>query len=293
MNDTAFALHLRELQEMAEERLHGCFTGQQSAPGLVEAMRYSLLAGGKRVRPVLVMAFCEACGAPAKLALPFAAAVEMLHTYSLIHDDLPCMDDDDLRRGKPTNHKVYGECTATLAGDALQAAAFSAILSAPLDAEKRAAAGLCLAEAAGERGMCAGQFLDMAAEKEAPDETGLAAIERLKTAALISAACRMGVIAAGGDKELLAAAERYALNVGMAFQIRDDVLDQRSTAELLGKPIGSDESRGKPTFVSLMGLERAEEAIEAHTRRAIEASACFPQPDFLAWLARMLAGRDR
>ena len=284
-----------EYKKIVDAALEESFKGALSLPlaGLAEAMRYSLLAGGKRIRPILVLEFCRICGGSIEKALPVACAIEMLHTYSLIHDDLPCMDNDTLRRGRPTNHVVYGECTATLAGDALQAEAFGTILRSELASDRKAKCAAYLADAVGLDGMCGGQFLDMLGEGKELSEQELMDINSRKTGALLTAACRMGVIAAGGDKALLAAAERYALNVGMAFQIRDDVLDQRSTAELLGKPIGSDESRGKPTFVSLMGLERAEEAIEAHTRRAIEASACFPQPDFLAWLAQMLAGRDR
>ncbi len=280
------------MRAAAEQALEGYFKTDLPAPGLGEAMRYSLLAGGKRVRAVLVLAFCQACGGSADDALPFASAVEMLHAYSLIHDDLPCMDDDDLRRGKPTNHKVYGECVATLAGDALQAAAFSTILSSKLDAGRRAAAALCLADAAGERGMCAGQYLDMAAETVSPDLAGLRAIQRHKTAALISAACQMGVIAAGGSEQELAAAREYADGIGLAFQIRDDILDITSSDAVLGKNVGSDAARGKPTFASLMGLDAAQKAVREHTDRAIAAIGGFREPAFLGWLAQYLAARD-
>ncbi len=284
--------HFEALRGKAEAALDTYFKDGLPAPGLGEAMRYSLLAGGKRIRAVLAMAFCEACGAAAEDALHFACGVEMLHAYSLIHDDLPCMDDDDMRRGKPTNHKVYGECIAVLAGDALQSAAFSTVLSAPLSYQKLAEAALCLAEAAGERGMCAGQYLDMQAETTPVDREGLREIEKHKTAALIAAACKMGVIAAGGSAAQLAAAEEYADGVGLAFQIRDDILDIQSTDGVLGKPVGSDAARGKPTFAGLMGIEAAQLAVAENTARAVAAARSFGDNEFLVWLANMLAGRE-
>lgn len=284
---------LDRFRSLIEAALSSAFTEEMPAPGLADAMRYSLLAGGKRVRPALAMAFTEACGASPAAAIPFGVGVEMLHTYSLIHDDLPCMDDDDLRRGRPTNHKIYGEGIATIAGDALQAAAFRTILEAPLDSEKRAEAALCLARAAGEKGMCAGQYLDLAAEKEAPDVEDLREIERLKTAALLSASCELGVIAAGGGEEERSAARRYGLGIGIAFQIRDDVLDVRSTPEELGKPIGSDEACGKSTFVNLLGLDEAEKAITRYTEMAVLAVEGLRDPSLLIWFARSLAGRTK
>ena len=283
---------------LAEERLAGFFPGG----GLYEVMRYSLLAGGKRIRPVLALAFCEAAGAPAERALDFACAVEMLHTYSLIHDDLPCMDDDDLRRGKPTCHKVYGETAAVLAGDALQAAAFTTILRSGgfPDGEAPRQAALALAEAAGERGMCLGQYWDTLGT-DAPDS--LEALDRVhdrKTGDLLRAACAMGVIAATGggadaDPACLAAARDYAGHLGLAFQIRDDVLDVTSTPETLGKPIGSDAQQGKVTYVTLAGVEESERAVARHTRLAQEAldrAAWRGDPAFLCWLADRLARRS-
>ena len=284
---------LERFRSYAEAAVSGALTDGMPVPALAEAMRYSLVAGGKRVRPVLAMAFAEACGASFEAAIPFGMGVEMLHTYSLIHDDLPCMDNDDLRRGRPTNHKIYGEGIATIAGDALQAAAFRTILEAPLSAEMRADAALCLARAAGEKGMCAGQYLDLKAEKQAPDVEGLKEIERLKTAALLSASCELGVIAAGGGEKERDAARRYGLGIGIAFQIRDDVLDVRSTAEELGKPIGSDEAQGKSTFVSLLGMEEAEKAIARYTETAVSAVEGLRDPAFLIWFARSLAGRTK
>ena len=192
--------------------------------GLAEAMRYSLLAGGKRIRPMLVLEFCRICGGDIDAAMPVACAIEMLHTYSLIHDDLPCMDDDELRRGRPTNHVVYGECTATLAGDALQAEAFGTILRSGLPAGRKARCAEYLADAVGLDGMCGGQFLDMLGEGKTLSEQELTDINSRKTGALLTAACRMGVAAGGGSAAQLEAASLYGAAIGAAFQIRDDML---------------------------------------------------------------------
>ena len=279
---------------LAEERLAQFFPGD----GLNEVMRYSLLAGGKRIRPVLTMAFCEAAGAKAEQALDFACAVEMLHTYSLIHDDLPCMDDDDLRRGKPTCHKVYGETAAVLAGDALQTAAFATVLHASSFRSALLAARV-LAEAAGPEGMCLGQYWDTIG-KDGPDSLDkLVEIHDRKTGDLLRAACLMGVIAADDHRDdldpgCLDAAGDYAGHLGLAFQIKDDVLDVISTAEKLGKPIGSDADQGKITYVTLAGIEKCERAIEEHTRLAKEAlnkGKWQGDTDFLHWLADRLAQR--
>ena len=181
-----------------------------------------------------------------------ACAVEMLHTYSLIHDDLPSMDNDDLRRGKPTNHKMFGECTATLAGDALQAAAFETILTAPLPAEVNTAAGLTLARGAGALGMCGGQQLDMEGETRTFTLKEVARMNHLKTGCLLKAACVMGVLAAGVpvDDPMVTAAEHYAKAIGLAFQVRDDMLNVTSTEEEMGKPVGNDAESHKSTYVS-------------------------------------------
>ena len=286
-------------QSMVEDMLASSFTESSPWGGLLEAMRYSLLAGGKRVRPILAMKCCEAAGGSLKQALPYACAVEMLHTYSLIHDDLPCMDNDDLRRGKPTNHKVYGECTAVLAGDALQAAAFQRILltedKLPLAQKARIAA--CLAQAAGPDGICGGQYLDMAGEGHPLSEPELREIHHHKTAALLRAACVMGVLASGTaeapEDPRVAAAEEYALHLGMAFQIRDDILDAVSTTEELGKPAGSDEANCKVTFVTLLGVEKCQSLVRTYTEQAKAAlRRGFDRTDFLEWLADELAGRN-
>lgn len=282
------------LQTMVNESLESCFHENCEQGELLEAMRYSLLAGGKRIRPILLLAFCRACGGVEEDALPAACGVEMLHTYSLIHDDLPCMDNDDLRRGIPTCHKVYGETNAVLAGDALQAAAFFHVLSSPLPPERTAAMARTLAEGAGERGMCGGQYLDTCKGAEKPEEDDLRLIHSLKTGALLSAACVMGVQSAGGTGTQLAAAAEYARHLGLAFQIRDDVLDQVSTTDELGKPVGSDAAVGKETFASLLGAERCAQLVREHTRLAQAAlSPAIPDNAFLLWLAEVLADRKK
>lgn len=274
--------------------LEGYFAEDCPQKGLLEAMRYSLLSGGKRIRPVLVLQFCEACGGSAENAMSAGCAVEMLHTYSLIHDDLPSMDNDTLRRGRPTCHVQYGETTATLAGDALQAAAFSTLLSGRGDGAALAKAALILADAAGERGMCGGQFIDTVGNGEAVTAESLRHLHSLKTGALLKASCCMGVALGHGSEEQMKCAEEYALNLGMAFQIRDDVLDATSTAEVLGKNIGSDESNGKVTFLTLFGEEKCEELIREYTEKAVAAARKgFPEDVFLPWFADMLSGREK
>jgi geranylgeranyl diphosphate synthase type II len=258
-------------------------------------MRYSVNAGGKRIRPVLCLKFCEAVGGDLGKALDAACAIELLHTYTLIHDDLPCMDDDALRRGKPTNHIVFGECLAVLAGDALQAEAFNLLLSAPLDAERVTEMARVLSEAAGSRGVCRGQALDMQTENKDLSLTGLSDIHEAKTAALLVAAAKIGVLAGGGGERQLTAAAEYAKAVGLAFQIRDDVLDETSTPEQLGKPVGSDAAQNKTTFASLLGLPRCEELISEETGRAVRAlsGAAFQNVDFFVRFAEMLAIREK
>lgn len=263
-----------------------------SYDGLLDSMRYSLTAGGKRIRPMLVLEFCRISGGDAEKALPVACAVEMLHTYSLIHDDLPCMDNDDLRRGKPTNHVVFGECTATLAGDALQAEAFRTILSTDLPAEVRAECARLLAEAAGENGICGGQQLDMEGEGKVLTKEDLIDINDRKTSAMIHAACLMGVTCGGGNAQQRAAAAQYAKALGLAFQIRDDMLDVISTEAELGKPIGSDAREGKNTFMTLYGLERCSAYVHELSEEAAAAvDGAFADTAFLQQLARSLADR--
>lgn len=260
--------------------------------GLFEAMRYSLNAGGKRIRPILVLEFCRITGGDCDKALPAACAVEMLHTYSLIHDDLPCMDNDDLRRGKPTNHVVYGECTATLAGDALQAEAFGTILRSELPAEARAECARILADAVGADGMCGGQFLDMIGENKILTADELDEINSRKTGALLIAACTMGVAAAGGNEKQMEAASQFGAAIGAAFQIRDDMLDVISTSEQLGKPIGSDEQEHKNTYMALYGADRCMKMIEKLTEQAKSVlNEAFDDTEFLCELADSMVTR--
>ena len=294
-----FQRELEEARQLTEVRLQAFFPGG----GLEEAMRYSLLAGGKRIRPVLTMKFCEAAGGTLEEALDFGCGVEMLHTYSLIHDDLPCMDNDDLRRGKPTNHKRFGECVATLAGDALQAAAFQAVLSAEGEWRHGGSAAVVLAarvlaEAAGAAGMCGGQYWDTAGSGQPRTAESLTEINDKKTGALLRAACVMGVCASMGRREVdescMSAARDYATNLGLAFQIRDDILDAVSTADELGKPIGSDAANQKATYVTLLGVEACESLVLDYTARAKEALAegrWLGDTGFLEELADRLAVR--
>lgn len=245
-----------------------------ATPRLLEAMRYSTLAGGKRVRPVLVYATGEALGASLDILDCAAAAVELIHVYSLVHDDLPAMDDDDLRRGRPTCHRAFDEATAILTGDALQARAFEILTHAP--AHIVAAARLemlrVLAEAIGTRGMAGGQAIDLEAVKQSLDEAGLERMHRQKTGALIQASVLLGAISAGVQH----AAERAALaefgaEIGLAFQIQDDILDVEGTTEKLGKRAGADATLAKPTYPAVLGLEKARERAKLRRDRAIAA----------------------
>ncbi len=283
-----------EYKRKIDAALEECFRGAASMPleGLAEAMRYSLLAGGKRIRPMLVLEFCRICGGDIDSAMPVACAIEMLHTYSLIHDDLPCMDDDALRRGRPTNHVVYGECVATLAGDALQAEAFGTILRSELPAERRARCAEYLADAAGLDGMCGGQYLDMLGENRLLTEEELTDINSRKTGALLIAACRMGVAAGGGSEEQLEAAMQYGAAIGTAFQLRDDMLDVIGSEQVLGKPIGSDAQEKKNTYMAVYGAERCAQMIEKLTARAKAVlNGAFADTSFLCSLADSMAVR--
>lgn len=294
-----FQRELETARELVEARLRVFFPGC----GLEEAMRYSLLAGGKRIRPILTMKFCEAAGGTLEEALDFGCGVEMLHTYSLIHDDLPCMDDDELRRGLPTCHKKFGECVATLAGDALQAAAFRTVLSAEGDWRHggrlaAAQAAKILADAAGEAGMCGGQYWDTIGNGQPRTLESLTEINSKKTGALLQAACMMGVCASMGrrevDRSCMNAARDYGENLGLAFQIQDDILDTVSTAGELGKPIGSDAANQKVTYVTLLGTEACEALVLDYTARAKAAldSGCWAGGTaFLTELADRLAVR--
>ena len=281
-----------QYREFIEHYLGNIYREFRSEPQtqLFDAMEYSLLAGGKRLRPIFAMDFCRMCGGDWKNAAPFAAAVEMIHTYSLIHDDLPCMDNDDFRRGRPTNHKVYGEAMAILAGDALLTDAFLIASSAklPKPQDMSLAIGV-LAQGAGSLGMVGGQVLDIQAEQRELTEQEVIDIQSRKTGALINDACVLGVIAGGGSEEQIAAAARFAGALGMAFQIRDDMLDVIGTQEEMGKGVGTDEN--KNTFVKLYGLEKCEELVQKYTATAIEMLGAFEDNEYMVELAKSLTDR--
>lgn len=282
----------REYLSQIEEYLCSCFAyDNEPQKILFDSMRYSLLAGGKRLRPIFVYDFCRMCGGDWKSASAFAAALEMIHTYSLIHDDLPCMDDDDFRRGAPTNHKVYGEAIAVLAGDALLTAAFSQIAQCKLSADARIKAVEILSDCAGELGMVGGQVLDMLSEERQCTAQEVIDIQSRKTGALIRAACMLGVVAAGGSREQLNAAAEFASHVGLAFQIRDDMLDVIGNAEELGKATGVDTV--KNTFVQLYGLEKCDELVKEHTDNAIKALGVFTNTEYMQELVVNLIHRTK
>lgn len=288
-----FERYLAQIEKALEKFLPHGEDNSLTQP-VVDSMRYSLLLGGKRIRPVMTLAFCQLCGGDAELALPFACAVEMVHTYSLIHDDLPCMDDDDLRRGKPANHKVYGEAMALLAGDGLLAKAFETALAFSGPAADAVRGAKILAQCAGAAGMVGGQCIDLNSEGQDVDLNLLAEMDQGKTVALISAACQMGCAAAGAGEEALENARRYAEGVGMAFQIRDDILDVLGDAAILGKNVGMDSARDKRNYVSLLGVEEAQKLVDSFTAQAEEALQSFPgDTTFLGDLARSLATREK
>lgn len=285
-----FEQTMKAYQTEIEAYLDGFFRLERPQKKLFEAMRYSLLAGGKRIRPILVLEFCRICGGDPKKALPFAAAIEMVHTYSLIHDDLPCMDNDDYRRGRLTNHKVYGEAQAVLAGDALLTAAFRTASMADAAPETIVSVIQVLSACAGELGMVGGQILDIDGENKELTAEQVHTIHHLKTGALISAACRMGAIAGGATKEQIEAARVYAEAIGLAFQIRDDMLDVLGDAKKLGKKTHMDEN--KNTFVTLFGLERCKELIEEENQKALKALEIFEDRAFLEALTEQMASRE-
>lgn len=282
----------REYREYVENYLKEHYEALSDQPQrqLYDAMQYSLMAGGKRLRPILAFEFCRICGKDWKDAAPFAAAIEMIHTYSLIHDDLPCMDNDDYRRGRLTNHKVYGEGMAVLAGDALLTDAFGIAASAKLPrTEDIATAVGVLSECAGSAGMVGGQVLDIMSEERELTEQEVLDIQNRKTGCLISAACALGVIAGGGSDEQYDAACQFAAGLGLAFQIRDDMLDVIGTQAELGKATGMDVA--KNTFVKLYGLERCEELVATYTKYAIDALKSFGDTSFLKALAESMTER--
>ena len=287
-----FEKRSRLYREFIEEYLKNIYPQFRTEPQseLFDAMEYSLLAGGKRLRPIFAMDFCRMCGGDWRDAAPFAAAMEMIHTYSLIHDDLPCMDNDDFRRGRPTNHKVYGETMAILAGDGLLTDAF--LVASSTDLPNPVQMGLAisvLAQNAGSLGMVGGQVLDIRSETRELTEREVIDIQSRKTGALINAACVLGVIAGGGDDDEIQAASTFAGALGMAFQIRDDMLDVIGTKEEMGKGVGTDDT--KNTFVKLYGLEKCEELVQRYTDIAIDALQVFADNTYMVSLAKSLTDR--
>ncbi len=238
-------------------------------PEVIEASRYSLLLGGKRIRPIIMLEFCKLFGGKIEDAINFAIALEMIHTYSLIHDDLPCMDNDDMRRGNPACHIKFGEDIALLAGDTLLTESFKIASQAPIDDAKKIKSIQVLASMAGLHGMIGGQVMDLSFEKKKPTLKELHAMYIKKTGCLISAAAQIGAIIGGATDDEIITAQNYALNVGLAFQIIDDILDITGDQEVLGKPIGSDESNDKTTFVSLLGLDKARKTAKEMTDEAL------------------------
>lgn len=286
-----FSRYLDETEQRLETL---CDAYLPAGRAICDAARYSLLGGGKRIRAVLTLAACELCTGSAEPALDYACALEMLHCYSLIHDDLPCMDNDDFRRGRPSCHKQYGEATALLAADALVTAAFEVVANAPLSPASRAEAAAVLAKAGGARGMLYGQELDKRFETVKASESELLQLHAHKTGALIVAAVELGCAAAGETGTKREALRRYAAEIGLVFQIVDDMLDVTSTTQELGKPVGSDAENDKTTFITLYGLQGAGEKARTHNAAALAALEPLGEnAEFLRILAQELLTRKK
>ena len=295
------AIYTEQLQNHCD-RFEAALPGYMPKTGglqtvVAEAMAYACAGGGKRIRPVLVLEFCRLCGGNPDQAMPFAAALEMIHSYSLVHDDLPCMDNSPMRRGRPSTHTVYGETMALLAGDGLLNLAFETALRpanyGTIPADRVLGAASALADAAGIEGMVGGQVIDLQSEGKEIDLPVLEELQRGKTAALLIAACVMGARLAGATAEQEQAARVFGENIGLSFQIVDDILDVTATAEKLGKPVGSDTENEKNTYVSLLGLEKARQLAAQRTNDALAALDTFgADADSLRQLAEALLTRD-
>jgi len=286
--------YLSELGRAVDGFLAECLRRPDVPPVLLEAMEYSLLAGGKRLRPALCLVWAEMFGARRDDVLPAAAALECIHAYSLIHDDLPAMDNDDLRRGKPSSHKRFGEAMAILAGDGLLTEAFGLLLSTRAPADRVLRAGLRLCEAAGPSGMVGGQVLDMEwTGRKGIQLEDLARMQGLKTGAMLRASCECGAVLAGAGEVDVRRAETYGTHIGRAFQIADDILDVVGDVQVMGKPVGSDEEKNKVTYPSLIGLDQSRKAAEQHRDQAIRAldGLIGPQADFLRELSAYIVTR--
>ena len=280
--------------KLVEDKLYSYINGEESAQGrVIKAMKYSLSAGGKRIRPVLVLEFCRMCGGDIEKALPIACAMEMIHTFSLIHDDLPCMDNDDLRRGKPSCHKAFDEATALLAGDALEIYPIELIAGSELEPEKIVKIISKITHQVGVFGMIGGQQIDTENEGKPYTSQALLEMYSLKTSALLKSACCSGCIAAGADEDTVQNAAMYAEKLGLAFQIVDDILDVTGDEKVFGKPIGSDAESGKTTYVTLYGLEKAHEKAEELTNEALEILSNWENSDFIKELTKKLLNRNK
>ncbi len=273
--------YLQDRKKLVEEALRSyLMPPEDNLAEIYKAVHYSVFAGGKRIRPILCLAAVDAVGGNLAPAMPVACALEMIHTYSLIHDDLPAMDNDDLRRGKPTSHKVFGEGMAILAGDALLTEAFVLLSRSGkvrLPAERRLNVIQEIAYAAGIFGMVGGQALDILSEQVPPDENILSDIHRRKTGALIAASLKAGAVISDATKNKTAALFKYGNNIGMAFQIADDILNVTGDRELMGKDTGSDAKRGKITYPSVLGMEQAKEKLKYHVNEAIASISGFDE----------------
>jgi geranylgeranyl diphosphate synthase type II len=287
-------LNVKEIDNALAEYIDRLYENAAKQRIVIDALRYSVLSGGKRVRARLAAAFAEAVGGKAENALSSALALEFIQAFSLIHDDLPCMDDDLLRRGKPSCHAVFGEANALLAGDALGCLAFEAVADdETLSEKKRLRIIKTLANCSGTSGLIGGQVLDIAFEKEIPELSDLEYMYAGKTTALIKAAVLCGCIAGGGTPEEEEAAAVYAEKIGLAYQIKDDILDVTGDETVLGKPIGSDAANGKTTYVTIKGIEQSERKCEELTKEALEILNKFKQPEELISITNELLKRDK
>ena len=298
MVNSMTAERIKQYSQLAEREMFIYFKNKNTKQQLVlDAMKYSLSAGGKRIRPVLALEFCRLAGGEIEQALPVAAAIEMTHTFSLIHDDLPCMDDDDMRRGKPSCHKAFDEATALLAGDALAVLPYEllarSVIEKGANAEKVAMVIAKLAQCVGAYGMIGGQQIDTQFENQSIGGEALLKMYELKTSRLLQAACVCGCIIGGGSEEEIKQADAYGKSLGLAFQIVDDILDVTGDQETLGKPIGSDAVNNKETYVSLYGVEAAREKAAELTNEALKALEFFDDNDFLTELTKQLLNRSK
>ncbi len=296
MTEEVLHLAMNRNATMTENALRGYYAEDEDIASLLKSEQYSLFAGGKRIRPTLTLEFCRLFGGSDEAALPFACAVEMIHTYSLIHDDLPCMDNDDLRRGKPTNHKVFGETIALLAGDSLLTGAFeAAATNTAAGAEISAVAVAYLASCAGRFGMIGGQVMDIEGENRKLSLDELLKLHSLKTGALIGASAVLGALAAGVrlDDPVMENVVTYAENIGLAFQIVDDILDRTGDEAELGKRVGVDTEHQKNTFLSFYSIEEAQFYADRLTNDAIAAIRRYPDSDMLCSLAEWLSKRKK